>query len=583
MTSPKGRGARLAKLKKVPPVAARDHRLFLDDKGRDPRLQALPRNLRRQLKTGAKQLASAYNRVLRDLDTSGAGYQPDQFLRQMAREYTFRYADSGLHTQPLNFNYFEPFCEIAFFEKSIAPYVVPAPEVDHLFSVADYFDHITAHDAAPFELASLLDLPEGKVFHYTPNGSLFDFTYTSANGRDFVVGGFSLIRHGSSLHWSLIGGEVFSGADWAKLGQEPEGAVKIAAHPLKAPFVASMRQKNGETRGEPLSLDGADRTHKTILAGEIDLLTAKHLGRYLSTEMENAFQTICDDPDLRIGHGVSPAEQARRRGMMRRQIEEVAVMWDLAEAMLQLPAYFNHKVEVVRSIAVPEGRRAPATAPKATGGAGVRYRYVSALEFVDTGAALIRTFTAPRYAIETEGYWRRLELGAKGVNAAGEPVSGRTWVKAEHNWRARSDAPRPIYIKSSVVQAKLQREAFLAKAAAAEAASSEARAASPPADEPIGVVYILRCLAMQDEVYKVGWTKGTAADRAIQLSSDTGVPSAFVVVDRWAHADPEALEGAVHAMLAPYRVSHGREFFQTPLPNIRSTIEAEIRRIAGRG
>jgi hypothetical protein len=579
MTSPKGRDARLAKLKTVPPIAARDHRLFLDDNGRDPRLQALPRNVRRQLKCGAKQLAAAYNRVLRDLDTSGAGYQPDQFLRQMAREYTFRYADSGLHTQPVNFNYFEPFCEIAFFEKSVAPYAAPAPEIDHLFSVADYFDHITAHDVVPFELASLLDLPEGKVFHYTPNGSLFDFTYTSANGRDFVVGGFSLIRRGRSLHWSLIGGELLSEADWALLGQEPEGAATIEAHPLKAPFLAAMREKNGETRGEPLSLDGADRAHKTVLAGEIDLLTAKHLGRYLSTEMENAFQTICDDPELKIGHGVCPLEQARRREVMRGQIEEAAVMWDLAEAMLQLPAYFNHKVAVVRSIAVPEGRRAPATAPKATAGAGVRYRYVSALEFVDTGAALIRTFTAPRYAIETEGYWRRLDLGAQGASAAGEPVNGRTWVKAEHDWRARSDAPRPIYIKSSVAQAKLQREAFLAKAVASEAARSEAGTA----EEPIGVVYILRCLAMQEEVYKVGWTKGTARDRALQLSSDTGVPSAFVVVDRWAHADPEALEGAVHAMLAPYRVSHGREFFQAPLPNIRAMIEAEIRRIDRRG
>jgi hypothetical protein len=579
MTSPKGRDARLAKLKTVPLIAARDHRLFLNDKGKDPRLQALPRNVRRRLKTEAKQLAAAYNRVLRDLDTSGAGYQPDQFLRQMAREYTFRYADSGLHTQPLNFNYFEPFCEISFFEKSVAPYAAPAPEIDHLFSVADYFDHITAHDAVPFKLASLLDVPEGKVFHYTPNGSLFDFTYTSANGRDFVVGGFSLIRHGSSLHWSLIGGELFSEADWAKLGREPEETATIEAHPLKVPFLAAMRKENGETRGKPLSLDGADRTQKTILAGEIDLLTAKHLGRYLSKETENVFQTICDDPELKIGHSAYPAEQAERREVMRGQIEQAAVMWDLAEAMLQLPAYFNHKVAVVRSIAVPEGRRAPATAPKAASGAGVRYRYVSALEYVDAGEALIRTFTAPRYAIETGGYWRRLELGAQGVNAAGDPVNGRTWVKAEHDWRARSDAPRPIYIKSSVAQAKLRRGAFLAKAATVEAATSEAGAAAPPAEEPIGVVYVLRCLAMQEEVYKVGWTKGTAPDRALQLSRDTGVPSAFVVVDRWAHDDPEALEGAVHAMLAPYRVSYGREFFRAPIPSIRATVEAEIRRI----
>lgn len=199
---------------------------------------------------------------------------------QLARKRQVTTQGFGLHTQPLNFNYFEPFCEIAFFEKSVAPYAAPAPEIDHLFSVADYFDHITCHDALPFELSTLLDLPEGKVFHYTPNGSLFDFTYTSANGRDFVVGGFSLIRRGSSLHWSLIGGELFDETDWAKLSREPKEAETIEAHPLKAAFLAAMREKHGQERGNPLSLDGADRARKTVLAGEIDLLTAKHLGRY---------------------------------------------------------------------------------------------------------------------------------------------------------------------------------------------------------------------------------------------------------------------------------------------------------------
>jgi hypothetical protein len=47
----------------------------------------------------------------------------------------------------------------------------------------------------------------------------------------------------------------------------------------------------------------------------------------------------------------------------------------------------------------------------------------------------------------------------------------------------------------------------------------------------------------------------------MQLSSETGVPVAFVVARSWAHANARALEAEAHAMLAPYRINDRREFF----------------------
>ncbi len=59
---------------------------------------------------------------------------------------------------------------------------------------------------------------------------------------------------------------------------------------------------------------------------------------------------------------------------------------------------------------------------------------------------------------------------------------------------------------------------------------------------------------MDAEHYKVGWTTGTAEERAEQLSSATGVTLSFVVVEQWQNAQADVLEKRVHAMLAPYRV-----------------------------
>lgn len=84
---------------------------------------------------------------------------------------------------------------------------------------------------------------------------------------------------------------------------------------------------------------------------------------------------------------------------------------------------------------------------------------------------------------------------------------------------------------------------------------------------------------MKDEVYKVGWTSGTAEERARVLSAATGVPSSFVVVDSWPHENAEALEKNVHAILDPYRISERREFFQADYTKISELIETEIRRI----
>lgn len=89
---------------------------------------------------------------------------------------------------------------------------------------------------------------------------------------------------------------------------------------------------------------------------------------------------------------------------------------------------------------------------------------------------------------------------------------------------------------------------------------------------------MMRCLAMQEEVYKVGWTSRSAEQRAKELSAATGVPVSFAVVDVWQHPNPESLERGVHAMLSSYRLNEGREFFKLRYADLKVIVEAEIAR-----
>jgi hypothetical protein len=268
---------RLSNLAKIPLVAAVDHRIFLDKHGKDTRLKSLSRTERRKLNVKAKKLSLEYQKILRRISQSGAGYPIDKLLRELSFEYTHRYASSGVFNQPLSFNYFESFCKIKLIKNSIAPYAEPDFEYDHLFSIVDYFDFTTSNDNANFTLAQLKNLPEGKVFHFTTNGNIGDFTFLTVEGREFVVSGFSMIRHKNSLHWYLLGGEILSEQEWEdKTNHQLEIDIENIP-PDKRPFLSESVTQNEKKVGAPVALEGTTTAVRTAIAGETDLSSFKHL------------------------------------------------------------------------------------------------------------------------------------------------------------------------------------------------------------------------------------------------------------------------------------------------------------------
>ena len=569
--------SRLSRVAKAPFVAGLDHRHFLDKDGNDIRLQSLSRYERRRLKAESKKIGHEYKKIFHALSNSGANYPIDKLLREMCIEYTHRYATAGYYSQPVNFNYFEAFCNIDFIRNTIAPYVEPIGEHDHLFNVIDYLDYVTSPDNTAFALEQLKSLPEGQIYHFTINGDLTAFTFLSPHGREFVVSGFSMVRHDYLLHWYLLGGEVYSEQEWEKMEREQNDMSTANTSAYKRTFLNESMEKHGSNAGVPIALEGTKTTQRTVIAGETNLDTSKHLARCYMSERENAFNIICDDPEI-LQPVRDQAEREEIIRIMQERVEDASVLWNLAEMLFQLPSYFAYKIRIQKSVLAASGRSIK-RGPKSARGVGANFHRVSAIEVAEMDTPVVMTYTYSSYEVETDGHWRRLqERDSYGRGPNGEMVRGRTWIKSSNKWRERPSGRRTIYVKSSVAAAKLTAEEIIQTASDTNTKASICSASTSDENKVRGVLYVLRCITMKDGVYKIGWTSGSAHERAKDLSTATGVPSAFVLVDYWQHEDPEALESNVHAMLDPYRINESREFFQIDFETIKRLIEEEIAR-----
>jgi hypothetical protein len=100
----------------------------------------------------------------------------------------------------------------------------------------------------------------------------------------------------------------------------------------------------------------------------------------------------------------------------------------------------------------------------------------------------------------------------------------------------------------------------------------------PPEDSgaETGYLYIMRCPAMEADIYKVGWTAKSPTERAEELSSHTGVPLFFIVVESWSVTNPRAVEMLAKEALADFRLSPRREFFKASYEEIRSRIRSAL-------
>lgn len=560
---------RLSELSKISPLARQDHRHLLNKDGSHSLLGGLSRTERRILAAQGKKLAAEYNKVLKQLSISGVKFPANKIIREMAIEYTHRYASSGIHNQPISFNYFEPFLHIKLIKQS-APFAQIEPEINHLFHVEDFFDFITSNSIGEFKVSSLLQLPRDQIFHFSANGNIKDFSFLNGENREFVIAGFSMIRRGNSLHWYLIGGEELTEDEWdLRCSEQPAVDLELV-NPQKRAFLAEMIADRGSSNlGKPCQLEGTNTHVRTIIAGEFDIPEAKHLSRCCLAEHENSFHVVCDDPEI---FADTSLEGSTAVEMMMQRFDRLSVLWTLAEGFFQLPCYFNARLALNEAALPQVGGRIP----KKKGGKGVDAVYVVIPSLEKNSKAptsAITMVTLPQYEIETEGHWKRLADGEFGVDRHGNTIRNRTWIASSSKWKLTNSISETIFLKDTLATAKLKISDII------ESTIHVADSDNFLEKSDSGELYIMRCSAMKERIFKVGYTNGNSNDRARQLSAATGVASSFIVVKKWAHADARRLEMDVHMMLSAYRLNDSREFFVADLSVIENIVNLVLDRI----
>jgi hypothetical protein len=488
----------------------------------------------------------------------GAGHYPDEALRTFLLQYNHRTWHYGMRRLPMSFNVLEPFFQ---YEADHIRWRL-LPEVDYRFSIEDFLDFATQPATPEATVADAMTLEEGIIYNYSVYDDPSSLAMQMEADLEYVVAGASMLRRGSELTVLLVAGEkahsenqrVYRGEDFIDYSgvkpdeSNPEEPVRLNRFPDYVQAYAACRFN--------------------VISRELEL-------RYLLLDAGRYFVVHTDDADSLTPLGDKEIE--KQLAVSKKELERRATLFELAKTAVLLPSYVNSRIEeveeTVESTALSAQARESFVVRKALEKVPLdskifsrRILTVLAEEpSLPTLAATGRAYTAPQFQIQVKGFWRTLrDPNASGRDEIGNPVKGKAWIKPHSRTAAKPEEPKVVYIKSSQGYATRPVETYRA--------SSEAASSSKP-----GYLYVLRSPAHGRDIYKVGYTDRDPEGRARELSSVTGSPVHFLVVQAWAVLDGRAAEAVAHKALAEYRLASNREFFIGTYSILRERIEAAIK------
>jgi len=198
-----------------------------------------------------------------------------------------------------------------------------------------------------------------------------------------------------------------------------------------------------------------------------------------------------------------------------------------------------------------------------------------------------------------------------GHDEQGNPIIGKTWVKSHLRHKDKQEAPavKVVYIKASLSDARRRLAKYRADAGIVEGTQARVESELPLAATTVALtqvrahqvsdettdsfgagagdavgeelatgafVYVMRCHAHSENLFKVGFTDRDPKLRAKELSSTTSAPSPFMVLQAWAVTDGYGAEQIAHAELRDVRLSANREFFQLDYRELCQRLERSL-------
>ena len=554
----------------------RGHRLF------ERRCKHMTSSRRLRKKTADRALKAAYGHMFVD-DKSGAGYPIDKQLREYLLGYNDRLLGHGLMTLPSSFSVFEGFYE--FWINEPANCFTIRPEKDHLFSLSEFVDFATNAERHSDAIRSLLELDDGVIYNFTPVGDLRDLAFLHAESSLFVTAGFTMIRHGEQLHWAMIGGPICDLVEETrKLRLNPARQNSREKKPGATSYVDS--DPSVEICAEPLV--GTEDVWKTIVFGLFNLRSEKHEIRAIGKDYGSCYDVAMDDP---VSFGIQDPDDLSQQqrddlATIIARLEDDRLFFEIAETCFQLPAYFAFHRTRVRGIRKDTAIAGMSSAerPRISNVASEKrplVRTIASLDVADLGSpTVVRAYSPPRYKIEVDGFWRKVDPELFGKDISGTPVIGRTWVKAHLPWRDRPERASTVFVRRSIASVRAKAASSAAINALAFVVGGELPPIFPIEIElenaNAGWLYVMRCHLMDDAVFKIGWSSRNPKIIAEEISQATGVPLAYVVVESWKVEVGRQVETAAHHVLAEVRMDPRREFFKAPFEKIRAGIMSAL-------
>ncbi|MCB9170954.1 MAG: GIY-YIG nuclease family protein [Flavobacteriales bacterium] len=503
---------------------------------------------KRFVKTQFKRATS----ILEVQMSNGAGLPMDNEIRYSLREFNYRAFNYGLDKMPSSFNTLEAFFdydeELLFFKL--------LEEEHHMLSVFDYVDFVTSGDFKETKDLILDHMVEDLVYHFDITDELEDITFSSDAGDRYVIGGISLVRRGHEVVVLLLTGNA------ADTDAESKRLAELSFTP--APGKEQFRPDKERVR-EAVKLFGKTSYWKTLVHCRIDIETGTIDARYVQQDAGDSYITITDDisgmvnskgefPDLK--HRSTYESMVQRIGLY-------SSLFELAAKCLYLPYYLDTVEDQITSedhptrLAAERGKRFFVRDTKAV---PVSMKVFSRTVWVVNKSSEPQSdaiyFTEGDFNIETNGYWKSLQHNALGTDKNGNPIHGRTWVQQTLTWREKDKQTMSI-----------SRDA--------------ARDWDSQGQANAGHVYLMRNAAHPIDVFKVGRTTRSAAERAKDLSSTSGAVDKFLVANEWWVRDCVAAEALAHERLNKYRVNPGREFFKVDFRTAMSVVDGVVQEVNG--
>lgn len=487
---------------------------------------------------------------------NGAGFGINKVQRSFLLEYNERNFKHGLDSMPSSFNVMEAFFEhkpeLAFFRMR--------DEKDHLFSMSEFIDFATSPDEKDGlnRISTISDyMEENIIYSYSVCSKIEDFTFSSKQGAEYAIAGLSMIRYGTEINLLMLIGEKTNLKEMSEVLNSKMSDVNWSRG-------RENIKPSPDLKREAVPLENGKDYWQILIATRFDMSDATQNVRYVMQDCGNSYSIITDD--VNIFHSETRENTVEMEKFFKENLDRLQpyeVIFEVCKTMLLLPAYFwtygehvvdeRHQTELFSEInKVKWLTRKKLLSPKEI----IGHRIISVLIRDVTNLPNIVSYSTPEIKIETAGFWKMLPLNKVGKDKKGNVIHGRTWVQQTLSW-IEKDAQAGIVTTKN---------------------NSIIDIANGPNK---GRIYVMRSASDKKNIYKIGLTRKTAEERAVEISAGTGVPTKYLVVEDWEVADCVIAEEMIHKELDKYRINNRREFFQVPYKTIRSTIESIIDLVNG--